>query len=158
MPVGAYAGRAEIMDMVSPLGKVYQAGTLSGNPMAMAAGIAQLKALRLASPWEKLEEWTLELCEGLRQAALEAGVPVQVNSVGSMFTLFFSETPVVDTESALRADAATYGRFFHGMLARGVYMPPSQYEAAFISTCHEASVREEVLAAARLALAQCRRG
>ena len=158
MPVGAYAGRAEIMDMVSPLGKVYQAGTLSGNPMAMAAGIAQLKALRRENPWDKLEEWTLELCEGLRRIAQEAGIQVQVNSVGSMFTLFFGAKAVVDTDSALCADAATYGRFFHEMLAQGVYLPPSQYEAAFVSTCHVASVREEILNAARLAFAQCRRG
>lgn len=149
MPVGAYAGRNDIMGMVSPLGKVYQAGTLSGNPMAMAAGIAQMRSLDAEKPWNLLEERTDKLCAGLRAAAQSAGIAVQVNQVGAMFTVFFVEHPVVDTDSALAADAGLYGRFFHAMLQRGVYLAPSQYEALFVSTCHNDAVIEEIIQAAR---------
>lgn len=152
MPVGAYAGTDAVMAMVSPVGKVYQAGTLSGNPMAMVAGIAQLRALNAQAPWTMLEERGTYLCEGLRQMAAKVGVPVQVNQVGSMFTLFFTAHPVVDTDSAMAADSTLYGRFFHGMLERGIYLAPSQYESLFISTEHEPAVLDAVLHAARQAL------
>lgn len=154
MPVGAYAGRSELMDLVSPVGKVYQAGTLSGNPMAMAAGIAQLQALDAENPWQLLEERTRFLCAALRAAALRVGVPVQVNQVGSMFTLFFTENPVVDTDTALAADAVRYGRFFHAMLRRGIYMAPSQYEALFLSNRHDDGILEEIVRAAEASLVE----
>lgn len=136
MPLAAYAGKREIMECVSPLGGVYQAGTLSGNPLAVAAGLAQMKLLLELSPWETLERNAAEFSSAVRKAAAEFGIPVQLNRVGSMFTIFFSETPVTDTKTALAADKARFAEFFHGMLDRGVYLPPSQFEACFTSTAH----------------------
>ena len=149
LPVGAYGGKAEIMNHVLPAGEVFQAGTLSGNPLATAAGCATLKALKHDPPYERLENLTATLEAGLRQAASEAGIPHTVSRVGSMMTLFFSAEPVVDWPSASRCDTAAFGRYFWGLLDRGVYMPCSQYEALFVSATHTAKDIEETIAAAR---------
>jgi glutamate-1-semialdehyde 2,1-aminomutase len=137
LPVGAYGGRRDLMAHVSPLGAVYQAGTLSGNPLAVAAGLATLAALR-ADPraYDRLEALGARLEEGLRRAADKAGVPLAINRVGSMLTAFFCASPVTDYASARRADTARYARYFHAMLERGVYLAPSQFEAAFVSLAH----------------------
>lgn len=145
MPLAAYAGKREIMAMVSPLGGVYQAGTLSGNPMAVAAGIAHLKLLDALRPWNALEAAGKSLREGLARAAADADVPVQVNGVGSMFTVFFSEKPVTDTDSALAADTKRFAKFFRSLLADGVYFPPSQFESCFLSTEHSRKILEETI-------------
>lgn len=154
LPVGAYGGRRDIMSLVSPAGPVYQAGTLSGNPLAMTAGIATLEILRDANPYPKLEERAVKLAQGLREAAAAAGVPVQVNQVGSMFTMFFAAEPVTDFASATASDTRAFATFFRAMLQRGVYLPPSQFEAAFFSTAHSDADFEATLAAAREALAE----
>jgi glutamate-1-semialdehyde 2,1-aminomutase len=142
LPVGAYGGRKEIMCKVAPVGPVYQAGTLSGNPLAVAAGLAMLRYLkRHPEVYGQLEARTAELC-----AAAPAGVTV--NRVGSMFTWFFTDQPVTDYESAKRSDTARFGRFFRGMLERGIYLAPSQFEAAFVSAAHtEEDIRETIAAA-----------
>jgi len=148
LPVGAYGGRREIMGLVAPLGPVYQAGTLSGNPLAMAAGLATLRTLLEPGSYERLETVSHQLAEGLAEAAREAGVPVRVNRVGSMLTVFFTGDEVTDYEGARRADTARFARFFHGMLERGVFLPPSQFEALFVSLAHtEAEVEFTVQAA-----------
>lgn len=136
LPVGAYGGPRGIMEQVSPLGPVYQAGTLSGNPLAMAAGIATLKVLGGAGVYEELEEKARRLEEAFRQAAVAAGVPLRQNRVGSMLSAFFTESEVVDYSSAKSSDTARYARFFREMLSRGVYLAPSQFEAAFVSLAH----------------------
>jgi glutamate-1-semialdehyde 2,1-aminomutase len=153
LPVGAYGGRAAIMDQVAPLGGVYQAGTLSGNPLSVAAGIAQLELLRDGKAYETLEYRTKALCEGLDIAAAEASIPVRINRVGSMFTLFFTEEPVEDWESAARADRTRFRSFFHGMRDRGVSLPPSQFEACFLSTAHTARDIDRTVEVARAVLA-----
>ena len=136
LPVGAYGGRREIMANVAPLGGVYQAGTLSGNPLAVSAGLATLAALRTAGVYDRLERLGAKAELGLREAARKAGVPLTVNRVGSMLTGFFCEGPVTDWSSARRADTTRYAAFFHAMLERGVYLAPSQFEAAFVSLAH----------------------
>jgi glutamate-1-semialdehyde 2,1-aminomutase len=136
LPVGAYGGRRELMERVAPLGGVYQAGTLSGNPLAVAAGLATLRRLSDSSVYERLEALGRRLQEGIEEAARAAGVPVTVNRVGSMLTAFFTDGPVTDYTSAKRSDTTRYGRFFHAMLERGVFLAPSQFEAAFISLAH----------------------
>jgi glutamate-1-semialdehyde 2,1-aminomutase len=147
-PVGAYGGRAEIMKKIMPAGPVFQAGTLSGNPVAMAAGIATIRQLKEDPPYERLERLSGQIERGLRSAAKAAGLPHQVNRVGSMWTLFFTGTPVVDLEGAKASDTARFGRFFWGMMDRGVYLPCSQFEAAFTSAAHtETDVRTTVEAA-----------
>ena len=149
LPVAAYGGRADIMDKVAPDGPVYQAGTLSGNPLAMAAGCAALDALQRHGSYERLDALTVRLQVGLARAAQAAGAMVTVNRVGSMFTPFFCRGPVTDYASAKRSDTALFGRFFHGMLDRGVYLPPAQFEAAFVSLAHaERDIDETVKAAA----------
>ncbi|HZZ86400.1 MAG TPA: glutamate-1-semialdehyde 2,1-aminomutase [Anaeromyxobacteraceae bacterium] len=148
LPVGAFGGRAEVMDKIAPAGPVYQAGTLSGNPMAMGAGIATLRQLSKAS-YERLEKVSAELAAGLEAAAREAGVPVQVNRVGSMLTVFFTDKPVFDAQSARACDTKRFGRWFHAMLEAGVYLPPSQFEAAFVSLAHSGEDIEATLAAAK---------
>lgn len=148
MPLAAYAARREIMEMVSPVGGVYQAGTLSGNPMAVTAGLAQMKQLLKESPWDTLEENGKFLEESLKQEAEKRGIPVQINRVGSMITPFFSENPVIDTASALSANASLFSSFFRGMLERGIYLPPSQYEAAFLSTTHQKDILNNIVKAA----------
>jgi glutamate-1-semialdehyde 2,1-aminomutase len=137
LPVGAFGGRADIMDCLAPLGPVYQAGTLSGNPLAMAAGIAALKLLEESNPYPRLNRLGREVQDALLAAARKKGLPLQVPQVGSMFAVFFTATPVRDYTTALTSDAALFGRFFHGCLDRGVYLPPSAYETAFLSTAHE---------------------
>jgi glutamate-1-semialdehyde 2,1-aminomutase len=136
LPVGAYGGRREIMQHVAPLGAVYQAGTLSGNPLAVSAGLATLAALRTAGAYDRLERLGALAEHGLLEAAAKAGVPLTVNRVGSMLTGFFCEGPVTDWNSARRADTRRYAAFFHAMLERGVYLAPSQFEAAFVSLAH----------------------
>ncbi len=153
LPVGAFGGRAEVMDRIAPAGPVYQAGTLSGNPLAMAAGEATLRLLTPAS-YARLESLSARLAEGLRAAAEAARLPVQVNRQGSMVTLFFAEHPVFDAASARRADARRFGRFFHAMLERGVYLPPSQFESAFVSLAHAEDDVEATIAAAGEALSE----
>ena len=135
MPVGAYGGKRQIMEMMAPVGPVYQAGTLSGNPLAMTAGFWSLEAL---SPrlYRHLAKLGAQLASGLADAARGAGVPLQVNAFGSLVTPFFTDRPVRDYESAVTANTAAYGAFFRGMLARGIYPPPSQFEAWFISGAH----------------------
>jgi glutamate-1-semialdehyde 2,1-aminomutase len=136
LPVGAYGGRADVMKQVSPSGPVFQAGTLSGNPLAMASGIATLKELRDHPPYERLDRLTQQLADGLARAAADAGVPHQVQRAGSMITLFFTAEPVVDYPSALRSDTKRFAAFFWAMLDRGIYLPCSQFEAAFVSAAH----------------------
>ena len=154
LPVGGYGGRAEIMDHVSPLGPVYQAGTLSGNPLAMAAGIAQLDAMDAASDlYDVLEARTAQLERGLAEGAEAAGVAVQINRVGSMITVFFSETPVTDYDSSSATDDAAFRIWFHGLLERGVYWPASRFEAAFLSYAHSRDDIDAMIAAARGAFA-----
>jgi glutamate-1-semialdehyde 2,1-aminomutase len=136
LPVGAYGGRAEIMEMLSPSGSVYQAGTLSGNPVAVAAGLATLDAVSKKGFYKDLEKKAAILQSGLADAAAKVGVKIFLSRVGSMFTVFFSDGPVHDYEAALAADTTKYAAFFHAMLDRGVYLPPSQFEAAFVSAAH----------------------
>jgi glutamate-1-semialdehyde 2,1-aminomutase len=152
LPVGAFGGRADVMDRVAPAGPIYQAGTLSGNPMAMAAGYATLRLMTPAA-YEKLERLSARLADGLAAAAAEAKVPVQVNRVGSMLTVFFAEKPVFDAASARAASTKRFGAFFHALLENGVYFPPSQFEAAFLSTAHTEDDLEATLRAARVAFA-----
>jgi glutamate-1-semialdehyde 2,1-aminomutase len=152
LPVGAYGGRREIMESVSPLGGVYQAGTLSGNPLAVAAGLETLRALREPGVYETLEARAVALEAGLGEAAARAGVPATVNRVGSMLTAFFTAGPVTDWTSAARADRPRYGAFFHAMLGRGVYLAPSQFEAAFLSLAHSPDEVAMTVEAARAAL------
>ncbi len=150
LPLAAYGGRADLMAKVAPEGPVYQAGTLSGNPLAVAAGIAQLRILRRQPAiYARLEERSAELEAGLLREARAAGVPACVNRMGSMMTLFFQEGPVADWDGAARSDTARYGRWFHAMLDRGVYLPPSQYEAFFVSAAHSAADIRATIAAAR---------
>lgn len=148
MPLAAYASRREIMEMVSPLGGVYQAGTLSGNPMAVTAGLAQMEQLLQESPWEKLEASGKKLEDSLIQANKNSSLPIKINRVGSMLTVFFSENPVTDTTTALASNAKLFSKFFHGMLKRGIYLPPSQYEAAFLSTTHDDLILQKIVSAA----------
>lgn len=153
LPVGAYGGKREIMEMVAPAGPVYQAGTLSGNPLAMTAGIQTLKLLAKPGTYDRLEKYGALLAHGLETGAKKAGLPLRVNRQGSVLTPFFSSQPVVDYTSALTADTKLFARFFRGMLERGIYLPPSQFEAWFVSLAHSrhdigATVRaiKEVLA------------
>jgi glutamate-1-semialdehyde 2,1-aminomutase len=137
LPVGAFGGRANIMDELAPLGPVYQAGTLSGNPLAMAAGIAALKLLKEQDPYDRLQALGRQMRDALLGAAKKKGLPVQVPQVGSMLSLFFTSLPVRDYATALTSDAKLYAKFFHTCLDRGVYLPPSAYESWFLSTAHE---------------------
>ena len=146
LPVGAYGGRAEIMDRVAPDGPVYQAGTLSGNPLAMAAGLAMLKVVRRPGFYEKLEEKSDWFAAEMAGILARVGVPTVLNRVGSMMTCFFTTDPVRDYESALRADTDRYGRYFRAMLDGGVWLAPSQFEAAFISAAHGRDHLEKALA------------
>jgi glutamate-1-semialdehyde 2,1-aminomutase len=136
LPAAAYGGRAEVMDTVAPVGPVYQAGTLSGNPLAMAAGIVALDQLADPAVYTRLEALSSRLEAGLRAAAAKAGVTVTINRVGSMITVFFCAGPVTSYDTAKKSDVKAFGRFFHAMLDRGVYLPPAQFEAAFVSLAH----------------------
>ena len=154
LPVGAYGGPSEIMDLVAPLGPMYQAGTLSGNPLAMAAGYAQLRFLKEhKSLYLQLDKLSGELVAGVAAAAKVAGVPMTHNRVGSMFTWFFTEGPVTDWSSASKSDTEAFGRFFRSMLDSGVYLPPSQYEAAFLSAAHTEEDVQNTVEAAKQAFA-----
>jgi glutamate-1-semialdehyde 2,1-aminomutase len=149
MPVGAYGGRRELMEQVSPAGPVYQAGTLSGNPVAMAAGLAMLELVQAPGFHEALEATTNTLCDGLEAAAREAGVPLHTNRVGGMFGLFFSEAAVDTYEGAVACDTGAFKRFFHAMLERGVFLAPSAFEAGFVSSAHGEAEISRTLEAAR---------
>jgi len=158
LPMGAYGGRAEIMDHVLPAGKVFQAGTLSGNPLATAAGIATLKILRDTSPYQELQRRSTQLAVGLEKAAAAAGVPVQIGWFNAMMTLFFSSQPVTDWATASRSDTQRYARYFWGLVERGVYMPCSQFEALFLSTAHSEDDIASTVEAAREVFQQLGRG
>ncbi|MFY9270517.1 MAG: glutamate-1-semialdehyde 2,1-aminomutase [Candidatus Manganitrophaceae bacterium] len=151
LPVGAYGGRKEIMEMISPVGPVYQAGTLSGNPIAMAAGIATLSLLRDPAVYEKLEKRAADLAEGLADAARKAKIPVQINRIASQITLFFNSNRVVDYTTALQSDRNRFSKFFLSLLSNGVYFPPSQFEAFFVSTAHSPADIEKTVEAAHRA-------
>jgi len=155
LPVGAYGGPKEIMDLVAPLGPMYQAGTLSGNPLAMAAGCAMLKQLRdrKGEIYPRLEKLSGELVEGVAAAAKDAGVALCHNRVGSMFTWFFQQGPVTDWDSASKSNTEAFGKFFRAMLDAGVYLPPSQYEAAFLGATHTEEDIQRTVAAAKQAFA-----
>jgi glutamate-1-semialdehyde 2,1-aminomutase len=153
LPVGAYGGRAEVMDQVAPLGPVYQAGTLSGNPLAMAAGCATLDELSHGHGYQPLEALTTRLHVGLSRAIEAAGAMVALNRAGSMLTPFFCRGPVTDYASAKASDTALYARFFHAMLKRGIYLPPAQFEALFVSMAHTEAEVDETLRAASDSLA-----
>jgi glutamate-1-semialdehyde 2,1-aminomutase len=153
LPVGAYGGRADIMNQVAPAGKVYQAGTLSGNPLATAAGMAQLRYLHEhPEVYQQLEATSTRLADGTRQIAKELGLHYTVNQVGSMFSLFFTPEPVTNLEDAKKADLPAFGRYFHAMLRRGIYLAPSQFEALFISTAITDELVEKYLVACRESL------
>ena len=152
LPVGAFGGRAEIMDQLAPLGPVYQAGTLSGNPLAMAAGLAALDALQSSDAWNRLEAVGSELEQGMVGVAKAAQIPMQFQRIGSMFCGYFTEHPVWNLADAMRSDRTRFARFFHGMLDRGVYLAPSQFEAGFISTAHTSAEIEATIRAAEAVL------
>jgi glutamate-1-semialdehyde 2,1-aminomutase len=158
LPVGAYGGSKEIMDLVAPLGPMYQAGTLSGNPLAMAAGCAMLKQLRDRKDeiYPKIDKLSGELVDGVMAAARDAGVSLCANRVGSMFTWFFQKGPVTDWDSASKSNTEAFGKFFRAMLDAGVYLPPSQYEAAFLGATHSEEDVQRTIAAAKQAFAGMR--
>ncbi len=147
LPVGAYGGKREIMQMVAPVGPMYQAGTLSGNPLAMSAGIVALSLIREEECWEKLEQAAVKLEAGISSAAKGAGIPIQQTRVGTMFTTFFSETKPVDWHSVKVADKVQFGKFFQKMLENGVYLAPSQFEAGFLSIMHTDTIIDKTLEA-----------
>ncbi|HEX8709822.1 MAG TPA: aminotransferase class III-fold pyridoxal phosphate-dependent enzyme, partial [Pyrinomonadaceae bacterium] len=148
LPVGAYGGSRELMRHIAPAGPIYQAGTLSGNPLAMSAGLTTLKRLRDPAVYEKLERAGKRLCDGMAGAARSAGVETVTNRVGSMWTAFFTREPVTDWTTAANSSRELYGKFFHSMLARGVYLAPSQFEAGFISTAHTDELLDRTIEAA----------
>ena len=151
LPVGAFGGRADIMDCLAPLGPVYQAGTLSGNPLAMGAGIAALEELQAINAWETLEKTGAQLEAGLKEAAKSAGIPVTFNRCGSMFCGYFTDQPVHNLADAMKSDRERFKKFFHGMLAENIYLAPSQFEAGFLSTAHHAAdIARTVSAAERV--------
>ncbi|HEX6047601.1 MAG TPA: glutamate-1-semialdehyde 2,1-aminomutase [Pyrinomonadaceae bacterium] len=154
LPVGAYGGSREVMNNVAPAGPVYQAGTLSGNPLSMTAGLVTLRRLRDETVYERLERSSKRLCDGLADAAREAGVVTVTNRVGSMWTGFFTSEPVVDWTTANKCNRETYGKFFHAMLEAGVYLAPSQFEAAFVSLAHTDEIIDRTIEAARQAFAR----
>jgi glutamate-1-semialdehyde 2,1-aminomutase len=157
LPVGAYGASRDVMSHIAPVGPIYQAGTLSGNPLAMTAGLVTLRRLRDPAVYEQLERSTERLCAGLEDAAREAGVVTVTNRVGSMWTSFFADVPVTNWASANRSDRERYGKFFHAMLEEGIYLAPSQFEAAFVSTAHTDELIDRTIAAARKAF-QCLEG
>jgi len=152
LPVGAFGGRADVMELIAPLGPVYQAGTLSGNPLAVSAGLAMLKSLKESDPYSELERRSARLEQGLRDAAAEAGVAATINRVGSMLTAFFMGDAVTDWSSAKNSDTDRYARFFRAMLEEGIYLAPSQFECAFVSTAHTDETIERTIEAARNAM------
>ncbi|MDL1956037.1 MAG: glutamate-1-semialdehyde 2,1-aminomutase [Candidatus Desulfofervidus auxilii] len=136
LPVGAYGGKKEIMSLIAPEGDVYQAGTLSGNPLAMSAGIATLKILKRSGVYENLEKKTKRLVNGIKEAAKKYDIPLQINQIASMFSIFFNKNPVKNYETALKSDNEMFIKYFYGMLKRGIYLAPSAYEASFVSIAH----------------------
>ena len=152
MPVGAYGGRREVMEKIAPLGPIYQAGTLSGNPLAMTCGLATLDVLRQKGVYKKLDLLAEELCQGLEGLTRKKGIPARINRSGSMFTLFFTGDDVFDYSSTKKADTRKYAKYFQGMLSSGVWLPPSQFEACFVSLVHTAKDVEGTLKAAASAL------
>ncbi len=148
LPVGAFGGRSDIMDCLAPLGPVYQAGTLSGNPLAMAAGLTALEELQNGQAYQQLESLGAQLEAGMRAAAAAANVPVQFQRIGSMFCGYFTDQPVHNLDEAMKSDRERFARFFHGLLEEGIYLAPSQFEAGFISTAHTAADIETTVAAA----------
>jgi glutamate-1-semialdehyde 2,1-aminomutase len=152
LPVGAYGGKKEIMQLVAPVGPMYQAGTLSGNPLAMMAGITTLGELKKDGVWQKLENAAASLGSGLKRAADAAGIPIQQTRVGTMFSTFFSEAKPTDWSSVSKSDTVRFGKFFTSMLENGVYIAPSQFEAGFVSTMHTPDVIEATVAAAEKAM------
>jgi glutamate-1-semialdehyde 2,1-aminomutase len=151
LPVGAYGGKRQVMEMIAPAGPVYQAGTLSGNPLAMTAGIATLKTLKDSKVWEEMNAAAEQLAEGIFQAAQASEVPIQQTRAGTMFATFFVDQAPYDWSSVKKSDTARFGRFFQAMLEQGVYLAPSQFEAGFLSTAHSGEVIEATVAAARKA-------
>jgi glutamate-1-semialdehyde 2,1-aminomutase len=149
LPLAAVGGKRAIMDLLSPLGPVYQAGTLSGNPLAVTAGSETLKLVKDSAVYARLGELGALMAEGLREAVRDSGVVACVNQLGSMFTVFFGVEAVHDYAGAIRSDTRLFARYFQGMIERGVYLPPSQFETAFISLAHGEAEVEETLAAAR---------
>lgn len=153
LPVGAYGGSKELMRNIAPAGPIYQAGTLSGNPLSMTAGLVTLRRLRDQTIYERLEKASATLTSALTSAAGELGIRTKLNRVGSMFTLFFTDEPVRDWDTANRCDRELFGKFFHAMLNEGVYLPPSQFEAAFLGTTHSDEIIERTVEAAKKAFA-----
>jgi glutamate-1-semialdehyde 2,1-aminomutase len=149
LPIGAYGGRKDIMQMIAPAGPVYQAGTLSGNPVAVAAGLETLRLLKKPGIYGELEKKSKELAQGLGEAAQEANVPYYQTRVGAMLGGFFTDYPVTDYASAKKSDTARYAKFFHGMLQNGVYVAPSQFEAMLLSTAHSTSHIRHTVSVAR---------
>jgi len=147
MPVGAYGGRRDIMEMIAPLGPVYQAGTLSGNPLAMEAGLAQLKMLQIPQTYEQLEQRTKRLADGLTELSTKSSLPFQVISITGMICMFFTKAKIADLASAQTADTKTFAKFWQALLSKGIYWPPSQFESAFISLVHSKKDIDETLAA-----------
>ncbi len=158
MPVGAYGGRRDIMQQISPAGPIYQAGTLSGNPVAMAAGLAMLELIQAPGFYEELDRRTRLLTDTFAAAAAEAGVAMTTNRVCGMFGLFFTDEKVESYAQATSCDVAMFNRFFHGMLKRGVYLAPSAFEAGFVSIAHSEEIIADTLEAARGAFAEARAG
>ena len=152
LPVGAYGGSRDLMNHIAPAGSIYQAGTLSGNPLSMTAGLVTLRRLRDKSVYDRLENSSRKLCEGLATVAEESRIKTITNRVGSMWTSFFTDEPVVNWETANRSNRERYASFFHAMLNEGVYLAPSQFEAAFVSLAHTDDIIEQTVAAARKAL------
>lgn len=153
LPVGAYGGSRDIMNQIAPVGPIYQAGTLSGNPLSMTAGLVTLRRLKDRSVYEQLERTTQQLTDGLSAAANEAGITTFTNRVGSMWTSFFNAEPVTDWDTASKCDRQLYGKFFHAMLNEGVYLAPSQFEAAFVSLAHTDEIIAQTIDAAQKSLA-----
>ncbi len=156
LPIGAYGGRRDVMEMVAPQGPVYQAGTLAGNPLAMAAGIATLGALADEAAYQRLEVRAIFLEVGLRRAADRSETPVRINRAGSMLSMFFTNAPVTDFASASRSNTERFAAFFRGMLSRGLFLPPSQFEAMFVSLAHGDDEIAQTIEAAGESLARVR--
>ncbi len=153
LPVGAYGGRRDIMEMVAPVGPMYQAGTLSGNPLAMTAGIETMKVLRQPDVWDELEAMGTKLVAGLETAVSHTNIPTRINRLGTMFGLFFNDAPVTNWDTAAQSDTTRFGQYFQAMLEQGIYIAPSQFEAGFLSTAHGALEIEATIAAAEHSLA-----
>ena len=156
MPVGAYGGRRDLMEQIAPIGPIYQAGTLSGNPVAMAAGLAMLELIQAPDFHAKLAARTKLLADGLQSVADAEGISFSTNCVGGMFGLFFSSEKITRFDQVMAADSAMFGRFFHGMLERGVYLAPSAFEAGFMSSAHSEQDIAETLEAARVSMREAR--